>query len=68
MYIHTHIFFFLYIHCIDLSGKYFLRIIESLELEKTFKGYLAHLPCNEQRHTQPDHVAQGLIQPHFESL
>ena len=28
------------------------RIIESLELEGTFKGHLDQLPCNEQRHPQ----------------
>ena len=43
-------------------------IIEFLELEGTFKGHLVQLPCNEQRHPQLDQVAQGLIQPHLESL
>ncbi len=43
-------------------------IIESLELEGTFKGHLVQLPCNEKGHVQLDQVAQGLIQPHLESL
>ena len=29
---------------------YINRIIESLELEWTFKGHLVQLPCNEQGH------------------
>jgi len=44
------------------------RIIESLELEGTFKDHLVQLPCNKQGHTQLDQVAQGLIQPYPESL
>ena len=44
------------------------RIIESLELEGTFKGHLVQLPCNEQGRAQLDQVAQGLIQFHPESL
>jgi len=44
------------------------RITEPLELEGTFKGHLVQLPCNEQGHAQLDQVAQGLIQPHLESL
>ena len=36
------------------------RIIESLELEGTFKDHLVQLPCNEQGHAQLDQVAQGL--------
>jgi len=46
----------------------FHRITESLELEGTFKGHLAQLPCNEWGHPQLDQVAQGLIQACFESL
>ena len=45
-----------------------LRILESLELEGTFKGHLVQLPCNELQHPQLDHVAQGLTQPCLESL
>ena len=41
---------------------------ESLALEGTFKGHLVQLPCNEQGQPQSDHITQGLIQPHFESL
>ena len=40
-------------------------IIESLELERTSEGHLVQLPCNE--HLQLE-VAQGLIQPHLQSL
>ena len=42
--------------------------MESLELERTFKGHLVQLSCNEQGHAQLDQVAQGLIQPGLESL
>jgi len=44
------------------------RIIESLELEGTFKGSLVQLPCNEQGHAHLDQVAQGLIQPCLDSF
>ena len=44
------------------------RIIESLELEGTFKGSLVQLPCNEQGHAHLDQVAQSPIQPCPESL
>jgi len=44
------------------------RIIESLELEWTLKCHLVQLSCNEQGHAQINQVAQGLIQPHLESL
>ena len=37
-----------------------IRIIESFELEGTFKGHLAWLPCNEQEHLQLDQDAQSL--------
>ena len=47
------------------SGRH--RIIESLELEGTFKDHLVQLPCNEQGHPQLDLGVQGLIQPHLES-
>ena len=33
------------------------------ELEGTFKGHLVQPSSNEQRHPQPDQVAQGLVQP-----
>ena len=45
-----------------------LLIIEPLELEGTFKGHLVQLLCNKQGHPQLHQVAQGLIQPHLESL
>jgi len=48
------------------SGRH--RIIESLELEGTFKDHLVQLPCNEQGHAQLNQVAQGLTQPGLESL
>ena len=44
------------------------RIIESLELEGTFKGHLVQLPCNEQGHVQLDQVDQGAIQLDLECL
>jgi len=44
------------------------KITESIELKGTFTGHLVQLPCNEQGHAQLDQVAQGLIQPCFESL
>jgi len=31
-------------------------IIESLELEGTFKGHLAQLPCNEEGHPMLDQI------------
>ena len=43
-------------------------IIQSLELEGTFKGHLVQLPCSEQKHAQLDQVVQGSIQPRLESL
>ena len=39
-----------------------VEIIESLELEGTFKGHLVQLPCNEQGHAQLDQVAQSPVQ------
>ena len=42
--------------------------MESLELERTFRGNLVQLPCNEQGYTQLDQVTQGLIQPCLDSL
>jgi len=44
------------------------RIIESLEMEVTFKGHLVQLPCNEQGHPQLDQAAQSLIQSCLDSL
>ena len=38
-----------------------IEIIESLELEGTFKGHLVQLPSNEQGYAQLKQVAQGLI-------
>ena len=40
--------------------------MESLELERTFRGHIAQLPYNEQEHAQLDQVAQGLIQLRLE--
>ena len=45
-----------------------IRLIESLELEGTFKGHLVQLLCNDQGYSQLDQVAQVLIQPRLESL
>ena len=39
----------------------FHRIIESLELEGTFKSHLVQLPYNEQGHPQLNQVAQSLL-------
>ncbi len=52
----------------DLSYLENHRIIESFELEGTFKGHLVQLPCDEQEHPQLDQVAQSHIQPDFECL
>ena len=41
----------------------YLRVIESLELEGTFKGQLVQLPCSEQGYPELDQAAQGLIPP-----
>ena len=43
------------------------RITESFELERTFKGHLVQLPCNEQGRPQLDQVAQSLVQRGLES-
>ena len=37
----------------------FHRIIESLELEGTFRGHLVQLPCSEQGHAQLNQGDQG---------
>ena len=44
------------------------RIVESLELEETFKGDLIKLSCNEQGYPQLDQVAQSPIQTDLECL
>jgi len=44
------------------------QIIESFELEGTFKGHLVQLLCNEQAHLQLNHVAQSLVQTDLECL
>jgi len=44
------------------------RIIESLELEGTFKCCLVQLPCNKQGHPQLSQVVQNPIQLVLESL
>ena len=44
------------------------RIIESLELEETFKGHLVQLSCTERGRAQLGHIAQSLIQPGLEYL
>lgn len=43
-------------------------IIESFELEETFKGHFVQLPCNKQGHLQLNQVAQCLIQPDLDCL
>jgi len=43
-------------------------IVESFELEGTFKGHLVQLPCREQGHLQLDQVAQSPVQPGLECL
>lgn len=43
------------------------RIIKSLELERTFKGHLVQLPCNEQ-HPQLNQLTQSLVQSGLEHL
>ena len=62
--------------CLSVIGLWLLlktfccscRIIESSELEQTFKGHLVQLPSNEQGHPQLDHVAQSPVQPDLECL
>ena len=39
--------------------KYFIRIIESFELEWTLKGHLVQLPCKEQGRIQLDQVLRA---------
>ena len=43
-------------------------IIESLELERTFKGHLVQLLCSEQGHPQLDQGAQSPVQSDLECL
>ena len=43
-------------------------IIEFLELEGAFKGYLVQLPCNEQGHPQLNQVAQRPLHPDLECV
>jgi len=45
-----------------------LRILKSLELERTLKGHWVQQPCNEQGHPQLKQVAQSLVQPGLECL
>jgi len=42
------------------------KIIESLQLERIFKGHLVQIPCNEQGHLRLSQGAQILVQPDFE--
>jgi len=44
------------------------KIIESLQLEATFKGHLAQLFCNEQGHIQLDQAVQSFVHSDLESL
>jgi len=44
------------------------EIIESFELERTLKGHLLQLLCNELGHLQLDQVAQSPVQPDLECL
>ena len=44
------------------------RILESFELDDTFKGHLVQLPCNEQGHLQQDQSAQSSALPELECL
>jgi len=53
---------------IFIGRKESKRIIESLELERTFKGHQVQLPCSEQGHPQLYQVAQSLVQPGLECL
>lgn len=36
------------------------RVMESAQLEMSFKDDLVQLPCNRQGHIQLDQIAQGL--------
>jgi len=42
------------------------RIMERSGVEGTFRGHLAHPPCSEQGHLQPDQAAQSPTQPGLE--
>jgi len=57
-------FFLLLSNVTAIPGSY--RIVELFELQTTLKDHLVQLLCNEP--VQLDQVAQGLIQPHLESL
>ena len=48
--------------------KTWLRIIEYIVLERTFKGHLVQPPCNEQGQLPSDQVAESPVQPDSESF
>lgn len=52
----------------EMNLRLYYRIIESLEFKEAFKGHLVQIPYNEQRHPQPDQVAQSMVQPELECL
>ena len=54
--------------CVIMSHGFRYHTINSLELERTIYDDLVQFPYSEQGHPRLDQVAQGLIQPHLESL
>jgi len=48
--------------------SYSHRPLELFELERTFKGHLVQLRCNEQGHLQLDQISQIPFQPDHECL
>ena len=50
-----------YVPSCPVDAHSYHRIIESLELEGTFKGHLGQIPCNEQGHLQLDQGAQSPV-------
>jgi len=54
---------------LPVGKQQFIReFTESFELEGSIKGYLIHLPANEQGHLQLSQIAQSLVQPDLECL
>ena len=50
------------------TTTYTCMVTELFQLDRTFKGHLVHVPCNEQGHLQLYQVAQSPVQPDLECL